>query len=100
MLFRSQDALGDVVYVEIPAVGAAVSAGQRFGEVESTKSVSDVFCPLSGTVVRVNDALGATPELLNRDPYGDGWLCEIEVTDPSAADLLLGAAAYQALIAG
>jgi glycine cleavage system H protein len=96
----AQDALGDVVYVEIPSVGSAVSAGQRFGEVESTKSVSDVFAPVSGTVVRVNEALAATPELLNSDPYGEGWLCEVDVTDPSAVGQLLDAAAYQALIAG
>ena len=96
----AQDALGDVVYVEIPSVGSVVSAGQRFGEVESTKSVSDVFAPVSGTVVRVNEALAATPELLNSDPYGEGWLCEVEVTDPSTVGQLLDATAYQALIAG
>ena len=96
----AQDALGDVVYVEIPSVGSVVSAGQRFGEVESTKSVSDVFAPVSGTVVRVNEALAATPELLNSDPYGEGWLCEVDVTDPSAVGQLFDAVAYQALIAG
>lgn len=96
----AQDALGDVVYVEVPAVGSTVTAGQRFGEVESTKSVSDVFSPVSGTIVRVNDAIASTPELLNRDPYGEGWLCEIEVADSSTVASLLDAAGYQALIAG
>ncbi|MFZ9628605.1 MAG: glycine cleavage system protein GcvH [Ilumatobacteraceae bacterium] len=96
----AQDALGDVVYVEVPAAGSTVSAGQRCGEVESTKSVSDVFSPVSGRVVRVNDALATTPELLNSDPYGAGWLCEIELSDPAAAAQLLDAAAYRALIAG
>lgn len=96
----AQDALGDVVYVQVPTVGAAVSAGDSFGEVESTKSVSDVYAPVSGTVVAVNDALGSSPELLNSDPYGAGWLCEIEVSDSSQVDGLLDAAAYAALIAG
>ncbi|MFZ4718525.1 MAG: glycine cleavage system protein GcvH [Ilumatobacteraceae bacterium] len=96
----AQDALGDVVYVQVPSVGASVSAGDSFGEVESTKSVSDVYAPVSGTVVAVNDSLGSSPELLNSDPYGAGWLCEIEVSDPSQLDSLLDAAAYEALIAG
>lgn len=96
----AQDALGDVVYVQVPSVGDTVSAGQSFGEVESTKSVSDVYAPVSGTVVAVNEALSGTPELLNSDPYGDGWLCEIEMSDASQVDGLLDAAAYQALIAG
>lgn len=96
----AQDALGDVVYVQVPSVGDTVAAGQSFGEVESTKSVSDVYAPVSGTVVAVNEALSGTPELLNSDPYGDGWLCEIEMSDASQVDGLLDAAAYQALIAG
>ena len=96
----AQDALGDVVYVQVPTVGAAVSAGDSFGEVESTKSVSDVYAPVSGTVVAVNDALSATPEALNQDPYGAGWLCEIEMSDPSQAEALLDANAYQSLTAG
>jgi glycine cleavage system H protein len=96
----AQDALGDVVYVQVPTVGAVVSAGDSFGEVESTKSVSDVYAPVSGTVVAVNDALAGSPEALNLDPYGAGWLCEIEMTDQSQADSLLDAAAYEALIAG
>ncbi len=96
----AQDALGDVVYVQLPAVGLAVTAGQSFGEVESTKSVSDVYAPVTGTVVAVNDTLSGTPELLNNDPYGDGWLCEIEVADSSELEGLLDAASYQALIEG
>ena len=96
----AQDALGDVVYVQVPTVGAAVSAGDSFGEVESTKSVSDVYAPVSGTVVAVNDALGDTPEALNQDPYGAGWLCEIEMSDPSQVEALLDAAGYQSLTAG
>jgi len=96
----AQDALGDVVYVRVPSVGAAVGKGDSFGEVESTKSVSDVYAPVSGTVVAVNDALDGTPEALNQDPYGNGWLCEIEMSDPSEVDALLDAAGYQALIAG
>lgn len=96
----AQDALGDVVYVQVPTVGAAVAAGDSFGEVESTKSVSDIYAPVSGTVVAVNEALGSTPEALNQDPYGAGWLCEIEMSDPSQVDALLDAAGYQSLTAG
>ncbi len=96
----AQDALGDVVYVQVPTVGAVVAAGDSFGEVESTKSVSDVYAPVSGTVVAVNDALAGSPEALNQDPYGAGWLCEIEMSDSSQTQSLLDAAAYEALIAG
>jgi len=96
----AQDALGDVVYVQVPTVGSAVTAGDSFGEVESTKSVSDVYAPVSGTVVAVNDSLSGAPEALNQDPYGNGWLCEIEMSDTSQFDALLDAAAYQALTAG
>jgi glycine cleavage system H protein len=96
----AQDALGDVVYVQVPTVGSTVAAGDSFGEVESTKSVSDVYAPVSGNVVAVNDALAGSPEVLNQDPYGAGWLCEIEMSDGSQVDALLDAAAYQALIAG
>ena len=93
----AQDALGDVVYVAIPAVGTTVSAGDSFGEVESTKSVSDVYAPVTGTVTLVNDNLAAEPGALNNDPYGDGWLCEIELSDDRQLDALLDAAAYRAL---
>lgn len=96
----AQDALGDVVYVQLPQVGAVVVAGQSFGEVESTKSVSDVYSPVSGTVVAVNEALASTPELLNTDPYGDGWVCELELSAPTEIDTLLTATAYAQLIAG
>lgn len=96
----AQDALGDVVYVQVPTVGSTVAAGDSFGEVESTKSVSDVYAPVSGTVVAVNDALSGAPEALNQDPYGNGWLCDIEMNDVAQLDSLLDAAAYQALIAG
>lgn len=96
----AQDALGDVVYVQVPEVGAVVAAGDSFGEVESTKSVSDVYAPVSGTVVAVNEALAGAPETLNSDPYGAGWLCEIEVSDAGQVEALLDAAAYQALIDG
>jgi len=96
----AQDALGDVVYVAIPAIGTTVSAGDSFGEVESTKSVSDVYAPVSGTVAAVNDELGSDPSALNNDPYGSGWLCEIELSSPDQLDALLDAAGYRALTGG
>jgi glycine cleavage system H protein len=96
----AQDALGDVVYVQAPTVGAMVTAGQNFGEVESTKSVSEIYAPVAGTVVAVNDALVDSPGLLNDDPYGDGWICSIEMAQPEAYESLLDAAAYQQLIEG
>ncbi|CAB4722424.1 MAG: glycine cleavage system protein GcvH [Actinobacteria bacterium] len=94
----AQDALGDVVYVQLPSVGTNVVAGASFSEVESTKSVSDVYAPVSGTVSAVNEALTSTPEQLNSDPYGTGWVCVIEMSDPAEADTLLDAAAYLELI--
>ena len=94
----AQDALGDVVFVQVPTVGEQVSPGASFGEVESTKSVSDVYAPLSGTVVEVNDDLAEAPQRLNEDPYGEGWLCVIELSDPSEVDGLMDAAAYRALV--
>jgi glycine cleavage system H protein len=93
----AQDQLGDVVFVELPKVGAAVEAGTPLGEVESTKSVSEIFAPVSGTVVAVNDALDSSPELINSDPYGEGWIVEINADDPAALDGLMDAAAYQEL---
>jgi glycine cleavage system H protein len=96
----AQDALGDVVYVQVPVLGASVASGDSFGEVESTKSVSDVYAPVSGTVVAVNEALADAPETVNRDPYGEGWLCEIEIADASELEALLDARAYQALLEG
>lgn len=92
----AQDALGDIVFVTLPDVGSDVSAGQPCGEVESTKSVSDVFAPLDGSVTAVNPALDGTPELLNSDPYGQGWMFEMAVPDTSAADALLTAEQYRA----
>ena len=94
----AQDALGDVVFVQVPTVGADVTVGDPFVEVESTKSVSDVYAPVSGAVVEVNEALAEAPQALNEDPYGEGWICAIRMTDPSELDRLLDAAAYQALI--
>ena len=98
----AQDALGDIVFVTLPAVGTEVSAGQSMGEVESTKSVSDVYAPVAGTVTARNEALDANPELVNSDPYGEGWMIEIAPTDGVDAALsgLLDAAAYEAHTAG
>ena len=95
----AQDALGDIVYVQLPEVGAAVEAGQSFGEVESTKSVSELFAPVSGTVTARNEQLDGEPELINSDPYGAGWLVEIEPTDPDDIDELLDAEGYRELTA-
>ena len=95
----AQDALGDVVFVSVPAVGTKVDAGAVLGEVESTKSVSEIYAPVAGEVVAVNDALGDAPERLNADPYGDGWICEIAVAGPEALLGLLDAAAYGELTA-
>lgn len=94
----AQDALGDVVFVELPVTGAVVASGDTFGEVESTKSVSDLYAPVGGTVVEVNDMLTDAPEKLNEDPYGEGWICLVEPDDPVQFDLLLDASAYSALI--
>lgn len=96
----AQDALGDVVYVQLPSIGAAVSARDSIAEVESTKSVSDIYAPLGGTVVAVNDALSDTPELVNSDPYGAGWLFEIDVDDAAEFDSLMTAEQYDSLVAG
>jgi glycine cleavage system H protein len=95
----AQDALGDVVFVDLPTAGTAVAAGQVLGEVESTKSVSEVYAPVGGTVVAVNDALADQPERINRDPYGEGWLCEIEPAEDGAPELL-DASSYRALLDG
>ncbi len=90
----AQDALGDVVYVELPKPGTTIGAGEPYAEVESTKSLSDVYAPVSGTVVAVNDALDENPELVNTDPYGEGWFVEIEMSDPSEYDALMDHSAY------
>jgi glycine cleavage system H protein len=91
----AQDALGDVVYVDTPEVGTEVTGGEPFGEVESTKSVSDVYAPVSGTVAEVNARLAEQPQLVNSDPYGDGWMIVIEPSDASAVERLLDADAYR-----
>jgi glycine cleavage system H protein len=91
---HAQDALGDIVFVTLPTVGASVSAGEPCGEVESTKSVSDIYAPVSGTVVARNDAVETSPETLNSDPYGAGWLAEVELADGASLDDLLDAAGY------
>lgn len=94
----AQEQLGDVVYVDLPATGAEVERGQPFGEVESTKSVSDLFAPASGAVETRNEALDGRPELVNRDPYGEGWLVSIRISDADELEGLLDAAAYAALL--
>ncbi|MGP0029351.1 MAG: glycine cleavage system protein GcvH [Acidimicrobiales bacterium] len=96
----AQDALGDIVYVDLPEVGAEVTAGGTLGEVESTKSVSEIYAPLSGTIAAINDALSQTPERINDDPYGEGWICELDLADGSGTEALLDAGAYRDLTAG
>jgi glycine cleavage system H protein len=100
----AQDALGDIVFVTLPSVGTDLTAGQPVGEVESTKSVSDVYAPFAGTVTAVNDALETSPELVNSDPYGEGWMFEIRPADgvesALSAATLLDAATYQARVSG
>ena len=96
----AQDALGDVVYVELPQVGDRIEQGEPFGEVESTKSVSELFAPVSGVVSEVNDELSGAPQRLNEDPYGDGWICTITFNDEAELDSLLDADGYRDLIAG
>ena len=91
----AQDALGDIVYVSLPEVGESVTAGSTVGELESTKSVSDVYAPVTGEVVARNDALDATPELVNSDPYGEGWLFEVVPSDASSVGLLMDSKTYQ-----
>lgn len=94
----AQDNLGDVVYVQLPEVGATVAAGDSISEVESTKSVSDIYAPVAGTIVEVNAELEGQPELLNRDPYGEGWIFVVEPADTAEVDGLLDASGYRALI--
>ena len=94
----AQDALGDIVFVQLPEVGETVTSGAVVGELESTKSVSEVYAPLGGEVVARNEALDATPELCNTDPYGEGWILEIEASDASAADGLMSAGDYEATV--
>jgi glycine cleavage system H protein len=93
----AQDSLGDIVFVQLPEPGTTVQPGDALGEIESTKSVSDLYAPLAGTVSARNDALEAEPELVNSDPYGDGWIVELTLDDPSAVEALLDAKAYEEL---
>ena len=95
----AQESLGDIVYVQLPAAGTEVVAGQPVGEVESTKSVSDVYAPISGVIAERNEALDARPELINQDPYGEGWLFRVSAA-PDAAKALLDSAAYEQLVTG
>ena len=96
---HAQEALGDIVFVTLPAPGTEVQVGEPLGEVESTKSVSDIYAPVSGEVVARNEVLDARPELVNADPYGDGWMIEVRPSDASAIEGLLDAAAYGKLVA-
>ncbi|MHB1444096.1 MAG: glycine cleavage system protein GcvH [Acidimicrobiales bacterium] len=96
----AQDALGDVVFVQLPEPGTEVQAGSAIGEVESTKSVSDVYAPVSGRVVEINTELSDTPQRLNEDPYGEGWICVIEPAEPGSVEALMEASAYSELISG
>jgi glycine cleavage system H protein len=95
----AQDALGDVVFVELPAVGTEVTTGKAFGVVESVKAVSDVYAPVSGTVEEINEELPDAPEIINTSPYGDGWMIKIRMSNPGELDGLMDAAAYQAHLA-
>ena len=95
----AQDALGDIVYVSLPDVGTSLAAGDACGEVESTKSVSDLYAPVTGTVTARNDALSATPEVVNADAYGEGWMIEVELADPAQLASLLDSAGYAAHVA-
>ena len=92
----AQDALGEVVFFEAPAVGTTVSKDEAYTEVESVKAVSDVIAPLSGEIVAVNEELAATPETINEDPYGAGWLVKVQLSDPSEVESLMDASAYEA----
>ena len=94
----AQEQLGDIVYVHLPEVGETVEAGTAVGELESTKSVSDLFAPVNGTVTAVNEALADQPDLVNSDPYGEGWILEIEASDATAADGLMSAGDYEATV--
>jgi glycine cleavage system H protein len=96
----AQDQLGEVVFVDLPEVGTAVVAGESFGEVESVKSVSDLFAPVTGSITEVNSVLSDAPETVNEDPYGDGWLIKVRMTDVGEADGLMSADDYEAFVAG
>jgi glycine cleavage system H protein len=95
---HAQEALGDVVYVELPKVGTSITSGKQFGVIESTKAVSELFAPVTGKVVKVNDSLADNPSTVNADPYGAGWIIEVELSDPKQLDGLLDATAYGELL--
>lgn len=95
---HAQEALGDVVYVELPKPGATLTEGKQFGVIESTKAVSELYSPVTGTVVKVNDALSDNPSTVNTDPYGAGWIVEVELSDPKQVDALMDATAYTNLL--
>lgn len=97
---HAQQELGDIVFVELPPLGKAIQRGERLASVESVKAVGEVFAPLSGEVVAVNDALAGAPNLVNKDPYGQGWLCTLRVSTPAEVDALLDAADYEAFVKG
>ncbi len=96
----AQDSLGEVVFYEPPEIGATIAKDQPYTEVESVKAVSDVYAPLSGEVLEVNEKLTDSPEVINEDPYGDGWLAKVKLTEPAEADALLDVAAYRELLSG
>ncbi len=94
----AQDQLGEVVYVDLPSAGDSVAAGETFGEIESVKSVSELYSPINGEVVAVNDALSDTPETVNEDPYGEGWMIRVKMADPSQVDDMISAEEYEAFV--
>ena len=96
----AQEQLGDVVYVEVPEAGGTVAQFEKMGEIESVKAVSDLYSPVSGEILRVNEAIVTTPEIVNSDPHGDGWLIEVRLSNAGEIDALLSAADYDAFIAG
>jgi glycine cleavage system H protein len=95
----AQDALGDIVFIELPKPGSTVTAGQQIGEVESTKTTSGLYTPVSGTIVKINDELTTRPEVVNSDPYGKGWIAVIQLSDPKQVDGLMTSAQYEAFLA-
>lgn len=95
----AQDQLGEVVYIDLPSAGDSVVAGETFGEIESVKSVSELYAPVSGEIVEVNDALGDAPETVNADPHGEGWMVKVKMEDPAQVDELMGAEEYDEFVA-
>jgi glycine cleavage system H protein len=97
---HATDELGDIVFVELPKIGSQLEKAAAFGVIESVKTASDLYAPVAGEVIAINDALGSAPEQVNADPYGEGWMVRVRISDPQAADSLLDAAGYRELIAG